>query len=86
MTTLKEKFTSMAEEILIEAGPLEAANINERVKTMARHKNVAVRDLSSITNRQVATILKQDKRFKRVRTVGHVRIALWAVRDLGEAN
>jgi hypothetical protein len=80
--TLKDKFTDMAEEVLTQDGPMMAISVAERVQSMAKRRDIAVRDLSNITTSQVGTILKQDKRFKRVRAEGFVRIGLWTVRSL----
>tara|TARA_R110002020_G_scaffold9276_8_gene36656 strand:+ start:179 stop:451 length:273 start_codon:yes stop_codon:yes gene_type:complete len=76
-TKTKDRFRDLAFEVLEEEdGPLPCNILRERV----RGRKGATRFVNNVTARQVAQIMKADKRFQRVESNTYMRVQLWSVK------
>ena len=72
----KNKFRDLAFEVLKEEGPLPSSALIDRV----RNKKGTGQYIKNVTERQVAPIMKTDKRFQRVESNTYMKVQLWSVK------
>ena len=75
-TRTRDRFRDLAFEVLEEDGPLPSNILREKV----RDRKGATRYVNNVTARQVAQIMKTDKRFQRVEGNTYMKVQLWSVK------